>query len=228
MEETTNKISPYLWVTVILGTLFILAMSINLLENLFSANLKNLLSNAIEVKDLEEYEISNEALISNVSPNSVKLYHFFNNEYFNDVFEFNYKGSNVYKFSVETDLNVGNDGSKFSYEVGRIYVNPNNPNKSKCTYNYMAEFSNEPVKYFECTENDFIKSLPKISALKKEKFEEYKSALEMENKLDICGYGDMENEPQCQFLKGKNWDIEYEKNARLKTEKLKNLRCATL
>lgn len=228
MEEQTQKqkISPYLWVTVTLGTLFVLSQIIticgNIFENVFAKNIENLLKEATEVTETED------SFLIDYSDTPARKYSFFDDKYFNSILEFKDKGSSVYKFVVDTDASVGNGGSSFSYEIGRIYINSQNPNKSKCTYNYMAKFSDKQINYFECSESQFIETLPKISDLKKKKFDEYKKILDEENQLDICGYGENENNPECSHLKGKNQEDEWSRLENLRTSKLAELRSVTL
>ena len=221
MKEQTQKISPYLWVTVILGALFVISQIIsicgNIFDNVFAKNIENLLKEATEVTETEDL------YLVDATYTNAKKYSFFDDKYFNSILEFKDKGIFVYKFVVETDASVGNGGSNFSYEIGRIYINSQNPNKSKCTYNYMAKFSDKQIDYFECSEAQFIKSFPKISDIKKKKFIEYKKVLDEEKQLDICGYGDNENSPECS-----NLEDEWSRLENLRTSKLAELRSATL
>lgn len=223
-----QKVSPYLWLTAIIGTIIVLIETIVVIEDIFNIkffqiqNIENLLQNATEVKDVEENYLVDEMF------SKAKKYNMFEDKDFNAILEFKDKGISVYKFVVETDSSIGNDGSYFNYEIGRIYLNPKNSDKSKCTYNYMAKFSNKPVKYFECTESDFIKNLPKISELKKEKYEQFKKVNEEERLFDICGYVANENSPDCAFLKDKNLEKEWERIENSRTKTLDDLRSVTL
>ncbi|MCQ2789438.1 MAG: hypothetical protein MJ229_03560 [bacterium] len=170
-------------------------------------------------------------LIEDYEETPAKKYHFFDNKEFTDVFEFKDKGVSVYKFSVETDFQVGNgndDDNYFSYEIGRIYVNPQDSKKSKCTYNYMGKFSDEKIDYFECSESQFIKSLPEIAKIKKEKFNELKKAYKERELIDICGMADNENTPECSRFNDKNWEQEWERIENSAKSSLTKLRCATL
>ena len=228
MEEQTQKkkISPYLWVTVTLGTFFVLSqiisICVNIFDNVFAKNIENLLKDATEVTETED------AFLIDYDITPAKKYHFFDDKYFNSVLEFKDKGVSVYKFVVDTDEQVGNGGLNFSYELGRIYINIKEPSKSKCTYNYMAKFSDEQIKYFACSEAQFIKSFPKISDIKKKKFIEYKKVLDEEKQFDICGYSANENSPECSYLKGKNREEEWGRLEDLSSSKLAELRSATL
>ena len=228
MEEQTQKqkISPYLWVTVTLGTLFVLGQTAkiceNLFNNIFADNIENLLKQATEVTEREEYD-----LITSESYTPVKKYHFFGDKDFTDIFEFKDKGVLVYKFSVDTGVLHGNSGENFSYELGRIYLNSQNETKSRCTYNYMANYNNKEVKYFECSESQFIKSLPKIAKVKKEKFDPLKPVIEKMQTADICGYSEMENKPECKEFNSYS-EADWNNLSNLYDKKLAELRSATL
>ncbi|MGN0018518.1 MAG: hypothetical protein ACI37S_05705 [Candidatus Gastranaerophilaceae bacterium] len=174
--------------------------------------IENVLKQATEVTETED-----DSLNDYFATHATK-YHFFGDKDFTDVFEFKDKGVLVYKFSVETDVHIGNGGNYFSYELGRIYVNPQDSQKSKCSYNYMAHYSRKEVKYFECSESQFIKSLPKIAEVKKEKFNSFKPILEKEELISReCGH--LENEPECK---------EFNNLQDLYDKKLVELRSATL
>ncbi|MBQ3311430.1 hypothetical protein IJG72_05065 [bacterium] len=186
--------------------------------------IENVLKQATEVNETEDTY-----LIEDYRTTPAKKYHFFDDKDFSDVFEFKDKGVSVYKFSVETDTDIGNSGEeKFSYEIGRIYINPQDSKKSKCAYNYMGKFSGEKIDYFECSESQFIKSLPKIAEVKKKKFNEFKKVLEEEKLLDFCGMGDNENSPECARFKGKDWESEWGRIEDLHFSYLAELRSATL
>lgn len=105
------------------------------------------------------------------------LYKFMENDY-NAIVAFKDPGTaaDVYAVRVLTDMETGNAGGQyFTYELGRILVNKNNPKKSKCTYNYMAGYDNNAVKWFECSDKSFIESIPQIAKLKQEEYEKYKN-----------------------------------------------------
>ncbi len=127
------------------------------------------------------------------------LYKFTENDY-NTIVSFKDEstGADTYAIRVITDLEIGNGGNVyFTYELGRILVNKNNPKKSKCTYNYMAGYDNNSVEWIECSDKSFIESIPKIAQLKKEEYEKFKKLNKLAVQAEICGYADMEQEPEC-------------------------------
>ena len=222
---TKNKKEIYISLFAISGVLLlyiILFEIVCLISNIPQKSaIEKLLKSATEVTETEE------TFLIDYSNIPAKKYHFFEDKYFTDILEFKDKGVSVYKFVVETDTSVGNDGSNFSYEIGRVYINSQNTKKSKCTYNYMAKFSDEQVKYFECSEPKFIKSFPKIAKLKKEKFNELKSIIEEQQQSYICSYADMENKPECKKFVNMSED-EWGRLEDLYFSKLEELRSATL
>ncbi|MBR1942772.1 hypothetical protein IJ843_03440 [bacterium] len=222
---TKNKKEIYISLFAISGVLLlyiILFEIVCLISNIPQKSaIEKLLKSATEVTETEE------TFLIDYSNIPAKKYHFFEDKYFTDILEFKDKGVSVYKFVVETDTSVGNDGSNFSYEIGRIYINSQNTKKSKCTYSYMAKFSDEQVKYFECSEPKFIKSFPKIAKLKKEKFNELKSIIEEQQQSYICSYADMENKPECKKFVNMSED-EWGRLEDLYFSKLEELRSATL
>lgn len=127
------------------------------------------------------------------------LYKFTENDY-NTIVSFKDEstGADTYAIRVITDLEIGNGGNVyFTYELGRILVNKNNPKKSKCTYNYMAGYDNNSVEWIECSDKSFLASLPEIAKRKKEEYENFKKSNKLAVQAEICGYYDMRQTPEC-------------------------------
>lgn len=153
-------------------------------------NITSVLSQCSAPENYEEAEYSeNDEYIGTYNATKYTC----NNENYNQVIKFkkdDKSSEETYAFRVETDEHAGNGGENFKYEIGRIVIDTVNPNSDKCTYNY-----NGNADWKQCTEKDFIKSLPKISLLKAEAFEPLKPLIKELIEWDI---------------KGLNWDPDYD------------------
>lgn len=151
------------------------------------------------------------------------LYKVMNDDY-NQIVSFKNEntGADTYAFRYKTNLELGNGGGQyFVYELGRIMINPNNPNKSKCSYNFMANYDNNPVKWSNCSETTFINSLHKIAKLKRAEYEKFKEINKLVVQSEICAYADSRDDIECQ---NPDLDTAYEKEK----EQLAKLRSTTL
>ncbi len=126
-----------------------------------------LISQANEPEDFEETVCINEDCDDSYQIKA-KKYKYSGSKYFDEIVEMNeYSGdTKQYAFRVSTGWN-----HMENIEIGRIELPYADKNASiKCSYNFRGEQNWQP-----CTEKQFVKSLEKISALKKEngkKFEE--------------------------------------------------------
>lgn len=196
--ENNSKPTVSLYLTVVIGSLFIVSQvcSWNVSDN--RGQIEKILSKSTAQE--EAFEDSNKAT----------LYSIFGSDEYNQVVAFVEKGVKVYAFRKETDTEVGNGGFKFNYELGRIQINPNDPLKSRCTFNYRAKMDNNDVKWLDCSEKQFIKSLNKIAKLKEKEYLPLKEMYEEERIADICGMYDSENDVRCEKYKNMS-DKDYEK-----------------
>lgn len=120
------------------------------------------------------------------------VYKFLENNY-NQISYFKDKntGADTYAFRVKTDLEIGNSGTDFfNYEIGRIMLNSQDINKSKCSYNYRTKLDNKEEKWIECSDKTFVESIPKIAEMKKQEYEKYKSLIRYIEKEEFCSLGD--------------------------------------
>lgn len=207
-----------LYLTVIIGILFIVSQFINWDVSDNRGKIESIISQSTSQEEV--FEDTNKAI----------QYNIFGNEGYNQIITFDEKGIKVYAFRKETDTDVGNGGFKFNYELGRIYINPNNPQKSKCTYNYRAKEDNNKVIWIDCTEKQFIKNLDKIAELKEREYLPLKSMYEEERLLDICGMFDSENDVRCdkyKHLSDKDYEVYFKNLESNKQKQLAKLRNTT-
>lgn len=169
-----------------------------------------------------EHFVPSESYYQEQGINSI-LYKFMNDNY-NQIIVFKDKntGADTYAFRYATDLILGNgSGTYFVYEIGRILINSQNPKKSKCTYNYMAGYDKNPVQWVDCSETNFIKTLPEIAKLKKTEFEKFRKLNKLAVQRELCAYAESRNSVECQNPK---LETAYEKE----NEQLAILRKTTL
>ena len=89
--------------------------------------------------------------------NTKTVYKFLNDNY-NQILSFKdeHPGASTYVVKYVSDTGYGNGGENFEYEIARFLKNSNNPNNSKCSYNYKEpdKFNKEAgnTEFFQCSE----------------------------------------------------------------------------
>ncbi len=205
MDE--NKTPASLWITVILGSLFVILGFGVKFEKAFGGigqvNIEDLISQRISEETVFDYELSKE----------IEQYRIFNDKGFNAIAKIENNNSVIYSIRMQSDVDYGNDGAKYFYELGRIKINSENPNKSQCSYKFKTidyideELPKIPEKWVECSQSEFIKSISEFAPQKAKTFEELLAVIKKENQGDACGYLEEGEDPACdKLIKETNWD----------------------
>lgn len=220
-HNLNNKIFSPLNITVlIIGLLIIFLYKFNLynllemqLDKIFPKHIEKILTDAFKKENIK-YD----------SKNALK-YSFKNNQDYSSILKFNDKYRTVYVFIVETDVIINNQKPKIDYEIGRIYLNNSDKDKSTCTYNYGIKIYNRKVNYFTCSETQFLKNLPKISKMKRIAFEQLENTTNLYNRLKYCeGLKNYQNNDGCSDLINDNFsETTYSRLNKIREYQLENL-----
>lgn len=223
MEKEKTPIS--LWLTVIFGTLFVLCGAIIKLQGMSGSfgeeKIEDLLAKSTSKDKVFDYELRKD----------IDQYNLFDDKGFNAIAKIENKGLITYSFRLQTDIHYGQEEDNYYYELGRIQINPENSQKSKCSYKFRTidildeEMKKIPDNWTECSESQFIKNIYKIAPKKAEAFEPLKEILDLEDKVAPCDYVEEGEDPACdKLLKENNWDELSKKHKEI----LQQLRSITL
>jgi len=227
LENSNNKMFSPLVVTVLFICSFIfICQKFNIysvfkseISRLFPENLEKILNKASAI---ESVYLENK---------QAQKYIFNEKKDYNNILKFRENNKDIYVFNIETQTqNLKYNKSEIGYELGRIYLNINDKNKSQCTYNYGIQAYGKNVEYFPCSENQFLKSLPEIAKLKKDAYEKLQNTTDEYNRLKYCeSLKNYQNNSECFGLSDSNFsETTYDRLNKLREYQLKNLLDTTL
>ena len=225
LENSNNKIFSPLVLTAFVICSFIFACQKFNLYSVFKSEISRLFPENLE-KILDKASAKESVYLGN---KQAQKYVFDEKKDYDNILKFNENNKDIYVFNIETQ-NLKDDKSKIAYELGRIYLNINDKNKSQCTYNYGIQAYGKNVEYFPCSETQFLKSLPEIATLKNDAYEKLKNTTDEYNRLKYCeSLKNYKNNSECFGLNDTNFsETTYERLDKLREYQLKNLLDTTL